>query len=216
MFLMDPSNETEELPNFQELLKMYNLEVGYDRVYEKSIEKHAANNEQIILPDIQGHELLDKLVENNAGLILLESRSVNVLKNAKEYVETTELLKTSNDSIAQSTKSGGKNLDGPVTVAVSVENKSFAKTSKIVVVGDSDFVANGNLKQTNGSYFMIGAMGWLSEKPEDIYINPRSLDSTNVSITAKQALILNLVTIIFIPLLVLGFGIFIWIRRKNL
>lgn len=108
---------------------------------------------------------------------------------------------------------------GPVGIAVAVErgpDPGLAveiPTTRMVVVGDSDFVANGALSGGNAD-FALGALNWLLEREDMLAIEGKSFAQYRLTIERKQMRQLFLVVIAGLPgvMGVLGFVVW-WIRR---
>ncbi|NOT43705.1 MAG: ABC transporter, partial [Acidobacteria bacterium] len=87
--------------------------------------------------------------------------------------------------------------------------------SRVVVVGDSDFVANYALGiQGNGDLFM-NAVNWLAQQENLIAIRPRDPTDRRVTLTASQTLGVFLLSIVVVPATVFGAGIYAWWRRRQ-
>jgi len=102
-------------------------------------------------------------------------------------------------------------LRGPLTLLATVE----AEGTRIVLVGDSDFVTNGVLQQIpNGQFLLLNAVNWLAEEEELIAIGPK----TNVPRTIQMSLIQEgtacFGSLILIPGAILVAGIAVWLRRR--
>ena len=105
----------------------------------------------------------------------------------------------------------GTDLAGPLTLLATVEEGE----TRIVLVGDSDFVTNGVLQQIpNGQYLLLNAVNWLAEEEDLIAIGPK----TNVPHTIQMNLIQEgtvcFGSLILIPGVILVAGIVVWLRRR--
>jgi hypothetical protein len=80
---------------------------------------------------------------------------------------------------------------GPAPVAVAVERgipagiKVSLPPTRLVVVGDADFVANGALVGGNEDFFM-GALNWLLEREYLATVSPRAPDEIQVEMGTDQ------------------------------
>ncbi len=105
----------------------------------------------------------------------------------------------------------GMDLPGPLTLLATVEGEG----TRIVLVGDSDFVTNGVLQQIpNGQFLLLNAVNWLAEEEDLIAIGPK----TNVPHTIQMNLIQEgtvcFGSLILIPGAILVAGIAVWLRRR--
>ena len=109
---------------------------------------------------------------------------------------------------------------GPNSVAVAVEKGPVPgidvgiRPTRIVVVGDSDFLSNGHLSGGNQAFFM-GALNWLLERDEMIEIPPKPFEEYRLIITREQMHMIFLVVVLGIPAGVGVVGLLVWVRRRK-
>ena len=92
-----------------------------------------------------------------------------------------------------------------------------AQDTKLVVVGDVKFLEQGLPSQVpgNGDFFM-NALGWLKGQKESLTIRPKNVQQMRLSISNLWALLLSGIVVIVLPLLILGAGFVVWMRRRHL
>ena len=115
---------------------------------------------------------------------------------------------------------------GPVSIAVAVsapaEGTAGQKPddeekpeTRVVAVGDSDFATNAALGiQGNGDLFM-NTMAWLSQQENLIAIRPKEAADRRLTVTADQMRVLTWMSLVVVPALVIGAGVFTWWRRRE-
>jgi len=161
------------------------------------------------------------------------ARSINVDKNVRG-VEHFSLAKTSPASWAEKDfkkevleYNDGVDDKGPVNLIVAAKKlvpQADAKTkgkdvyAEIVVIGDSDFAANGNISvsQMGNRDFFLNIVSWLADEGELISIRPKERGQGELTLTDEMA---SLVWIFVIVLLPLGWavkGLVEWIKRRRL
>ncbi|NMG22773.1 ABC transporter, partial [Brasilonema bromeliae SPC951] len=87
--------------------------------------------------------------------------------------------------------------------------------SRMVVLGNSDFAINGLFdKQLNGDVF-LNSVTWLSQQDQQpLSISPKEVKNRRINLTAAQALLLELSSLVILPLIgLVTAAIFWWIRR---
>ena len=84
-----------------------------------------------------------------------------------------------------------------------------------MVVGDAEFL-NPQFASIGNSDFVLNSLNWLQDEQEIIAIRPKSLTSKYLTITAFQKLVIAGVAVILIPLIILGAGFVMWLRRRHL
>lgn len=105
---------------------------------------------------------------------------------------------------------------GPIDIAAAVEVAAGDGKSRLVVIGDSDFVLNKYyFFQANGNFFN-NAVSWLAEEKDLVAIAPRVATPRTVSLTRSAGRLAFFYTLIILPLLVFAAGIGIWLFRRKL
>jgi len=105
---------------------------------------------------------------------------------------------------------------GPLDIAAAIEAGNGEKKSRLVVVGDSDFVQNKYyMFQANGNFFN-NAISWLAEEKDLIAIAPKITTPKMVNLTESSGRLVFFYTLIILPLLVFIAGIGIWLYRRKL
>ncbi|MEI6809028.1 MAG: GldG family protein [bacterium] len=107
---------------------------------------------------------------------------------------------------------------GPVSVALAVERGPSGginievKPTRIAVVGDSGFVANGQSAGANVDFF-INSVNWLLQRDTLVAVGPKPYDQTALLINDSQLWWIFMLVVIAIPLAVALLGIVVWLRR---
>jgi ABC-type uncharacterized transport system involved in gliding motility auxiliary subunit len=101
------------------------------------------------------------------------------------------------------------------TMATSVDNSPGLSEQRIAVVGDADFLSNNYLG--NGANLELGLnlLNWLSHDDNLISISPRAAPDTRLELTQTQQLIVAVIFPIILPLLMIGLGLRIWLKRRS-
>ena len=109
---------------------------------------------------------------------------------------------------------------GPVSVAVAVEKGPVPginvqiKPTRLVVFGDSDFVANGALTGGNADFFM-SALNWLLEREELMAIAPKPVEQNRLIISGDELKGLFWIIVMVMPVIVAGLGGIVWLKRRS-
>lgn len=116
---------------------------------------------------------------------------------------------------------GTDDLSGPVSLAVAVEKGDTAgllnmqiRPSRLIVFGDSDFIANSVITGANQSLFM-SALNWLVDREQLMAIAPKEVDDTRLKLTREKVRILFWSTVGLIPALAALLGTALWFRRRK-
>jgi len=109
---------------------------------------------------------------------------------------------------------------GPVPIAVAAEKGQAPgidlqiHPTRMVVFGDSDFVANSVLTSGNSDFF-LSALNWLLEREALMAIAPKSVERGRLIITRTQLRGLFWVIVGGLPGLIALFGGIVWLRRRS-
>ncbi len=103
------------------------------------------------------------------------------------------------------------------TVMSSAQNRvdSAAKSQRIAVIGDGDFISNAYLG--NGANRELGErlLNWLSFDDELITIPPKVAPDIHLALTPNLAILFGFGFLLVIPGALLGSGLWIWHRRRQ-
>jgi len=110
---------------------------------------------------------------------------------------------------------------GPCCLAIAVEHGAPQKVldvqiqpSRMVVVGDADFVCNNFLSGGNQDFYM-SALNWLLDREELMVVAPKPLKEVKLNIDQKQLGKLFIFNVVVIPLIAVVGGLLIWFRRRK-
>jgi len=110
---------------------------------------------------------------------------------------------------------------GPLSLAVAVEKGATAglldmqiRPARIIVFGDSGFVANGGLTGGDTSLFM-SSLNWLLNREQLMAIAPKPINDTRLKLTRTDTRILFLSAVCGIPALAALLGIILWMLRRK-
>ncbi|MBN2162174.1 MAG: GldG family protein [Pontiellaceae bacterium] len=110
---------------------------------------------------------------------------------------------------------------GPIFLGLAVERGAAQDQldvqidpSRMVVIGDSDFVSNGNMVLGNSRLFM-NSMNWLLDRDEKLPIAPKPVEKVRLGLTMGQLRMMGWINLAAIPGIAVGLGLLIWSRRRK-
>jgi gliding motility-associatede transport system auxiliary component len=101
---------------------------------------------------------------------------------------------------------GGKPAQG--------ENTPAKPQMRIIVVGDSDFASNAASGIQGNSDLFVNMNNWLTQQEDLISIHPRDAGDRRVTLTADQQRRIMWLSLLIIPGLILGSGVYTWWQRR--
>ncbi len=108
---------------------------------------------------------------------------------------------------------------GPVSIAVAVEKGPVEgidveiQPTRMVVVGDADFIGNGTLTGGNTD-FLLSSLNWLLEREELMAIAPKPFEQYRLTVSQSQRQTLFLIIVVGIPAAVGVLGLLVWAGRR--
>jgi ABC-type uncharacterized transport system involved in gliding motility auxiliary subunit len=227
VILVDLLARDKALPNLAGLLQTYGIEVRSAVVVEGDQNKMAAQNPLYVIPSLEYHDILAPLRTNNYAIILPGPQVIQTLELKKRTLKVEALLTSSSKSWGKMNITNAKtvskesgDLSGPFTLAVAITDPAAdpsRKDTKLIVVGNIQFLSQNLTSQIpgNGDFFM-NSLDWLREQKQNISIRAKNLLQMRLTLTNLQALLFSGIVVILMPLLVLGAGFIVWMRRRHL
>lgn len=112
----------------------------------------------------------------------------------------------------------GSAVSAPVASAPATPPKPGDEAPKpetrVAVVGDSDFAANGALGIQGNRDLFMNTVGWLSQQENLISIRPKEADDRRITLTATQQNNITWLSLLLVPGFVFATGVYTWWRRR--
>lgn len=217
LVMIDPDTD----PGLAELLKSWNIELGNDTVIDVSgVGRLFGTGPAVPLVGTYGEHPITKDMGRTATFFPL-ARSVKTGEAAKGDMFFTDLLKTSDASWGETNLQGneakfdeGADKKGPVTLGVTASKKAGEKEGRLVVVGDSDFATNNYVRMAGNGDLFLNSINWLAQDEDLISIRPKSMTNRSVTMTESQQRTFFWLTVLLMPLAVIGTGAYVWWKRR--
>lgn len=226
MFLLNPP------------LKMGRTEIADNEALSKLLESWGVTPEKDLILDLNpigqiaglgyqdalvthydSHEIVNEL--KGTATAFPYSRSLEVKSGDKTTVD--KLFETSDTSLATEkldtpriNASDPKNKKGPLTLAAAGSYRTGKENSqgRFVVVGSSDWVANGFLPFNGNRDLAMNAINWLASDEELISIRPKERDDRRITMTRAQLNWVGITSLGILPIAIVIAGVSVWWRRR--
>lgn len=118
----------------------------------------------------------------------------------------------------------GADVGGPLNIGIAAvrDRKFTAQTAgkaageqRTVVIGDGDFLANAYLGNGGNLNLGMNIINWLSSDDQLISIPAKTALDTALNLSQMQVGVIGFGFLLFLPLLLLGSGLVIWLRRRK-
>ena len=82
------------------------------------------------------------------------------------------------------------------------------------MLGDSDFASNAAVGIMGNSDLFVNINNWLTQQEDLISIHARAQDDRRITLTADQQRRIAWLSLLVLPGLILGSGIYTWVQRR--
>jgi ABC-type uncharacterized transport system involved in gliding motility auxiliary subunit len=241
LVLVDPplTGQAGALPNLQALLREWAIELGTNVVVDvsgattdPSIAVAASYPPHSITETFRTLTLypLARSVDPIAGGAGGRVAQPIVETSQRSWAEVNLESLTSERGVEMETERGDK--AGPVTIGAAVSavpettpppetelgltpaEQAPKPETRVVVLGDSDFATNAYGGISGNPNLFANAVNWLAQQENLIAIRPKQADDRRVTMTPRQQSLALWTSILIVPAIVFGAGIFTWWRRR--
>ena len=229
LFFFDLRTDKSPLANFDKILKTYGVAIDPVLIVERDASLHVPQIPIGLVPEMGFHPITSALRTGDLAVLWPRAQAVVQQEVKRRTVKTEPVLSTSAkawgkvDLTSQSFEQGLDDRAGPFDLAVAItdEGEREADDSRVVVAGSS-FVLYPErafglpLTGPGNADFVLNDVNWLQGQQELISIRPKSLIQFPLRINQVQFFLFAGIAVILIPLLILGLGLVIWLRRRHL
>ncbi len=243
LFMLDPQlgPSMHPLPALEAFLKEWGITMGHDVVLDVSgVGQLLGTDASVPVATTYPQHPITKDFTLLTAYPLAQSVSGNADNNPsmsmQNLINTGE--KSWSESDVKSMMSGGNvSMDeskgdhkGPITVGMSFNEDApdAAPASaaapgatappkpqtRVVVLGDSDFASNAAVGIMGNSDLFVNINNWLTQQEDLISIHARAPDDRRITLTADQQRRIAWLSLLILPGLILGSGVFTWFQRR--
>ena len=224
------SAEQGKTPNLDGLLYKYGLTVEYKIIHETSTERYA-NLDTYTYQNIVTSDHLDDVTNRGRPLLVPDSRAISVrFQNIDSTYSCEPLIASGATSVLKDMYTEDEEWSPETaaergsfnTVVIGRQKKinqdTHISTYTHVIAFGSDVMLRSTLTASpsfNNGDFVISLINDITGKSEGITITPKVVATGKFNITEAQNRTLTLTFALIIPVIVLAFGTFVWIRRRH-
>lgn len=208
------------------------IEVGNDVILDKDFKAVGAGDLGIepLVSSFGAHPITTGFNERLllSGASSVSGGSLSAAAKIWDQPKVTELAFTSGSSWAEkrpadvfsSAPQAGldpEDQHGPVSIAAAFEGAprgGFDGQTRVVVIGDADFLNNLNLLKQFNKDFFLNCLNWVIGTDGGVTIRPATLRESKVSLTEKQFDTMFVYAGIVFPELIMIIGLIIWNARR--
>lgn len=220
--LITTAYSDEEMPRFEALLRSFGLEYMGGTVMESDSRYYSYGYIDLVLPVIGEHEITKPLAEEeNYTIVMPDSQAMTLGEEDPELIvsplltsSSTSYVKQSLEGVSTYEKAEG-DPTGSFVLAAACENTVTG--ARLVVFGSTQFMESDfsdMVAGANEDLFLNGA-DWLCRLENSISIHPKQLTADYLTFEGSVAGILKVVLPIVVPVLFVGAGLAIFLRRRR-
>ena len=136
------------------------------------------------------------------------------LKSGQVELNTDKGDKAGPVSIGAVTATNATDVPKPDATKTATGEQPRTPESRFVTIGDSDFAANYILRTQGNQDFFVNTINWLAQQENLISIRPKPPGDSRLTMTAQQATAVLWMSLLVIPAIVFGTGIYAWWRKR--
>ena len=231
LFFLDPSSS--RLKNFEAILDHYMIKFKNEIVCENDESRHTQNSPLDLVPEvISNKEITNGIINSKSSVYAGSCAYLEEYNPSSDLLTVLPLLNTSDRSVcipyedyitgAYENKMSEYTEEKRRCIGLALYQKDSSSMqidegTRICVFSSCE-LALGELSGSAGNVSLIkNCVNWVDNKTNTISISGVQMNAYELSI-ADAATVKTLVTIVIIviPVLILGGGVIIWLRRKNL
>ena len=214
------------------LFARWDIEVRDDLVIDPSKKLPFYDLSAVYLDEYGNHPISDGM--EGLAVLFLVTRSVGPAPES----EAATLVRTSAEGWGETNLGqllrgepvalDGDDLDGPAPVAAAVEipvgagaagvvddESAQAAATRLVVFGDSDFLADSEIANAGNLVLAVNAFNWLASQERSVGIPSRDLEQVSLYLSSAQMNTILLVVLVLMPGAAILAGVLVWRRRRH-
>ncbi len=232
LFFLDPSSS--RLKNFEAILDHYMIKFKNEIVYENAESRHAHNRPLDLIPEVLSNkEITNGIFNSKSSVYAGNCAYLEEYNPSSDLLTVLPLLNTSNESVSipyedyitgayENKIKMDEYIKKQRCIGLALYQKDSSSMqidegTRICVFSSSELALGDDYVSTGNVSLIKNCVNWVDNKTNTISISGVQMNAYELSI-ADAATVKTLVTIVIIviPVLILGGGVIIWLRRKNL
>jgi ABC-type uncharacterized transport system involved in gliding motility auxiliary subunit len=227
LFLLDPKLS---FPNIEDLLLRYRVILSNDVVVDPYSRIFGADYTVPVVTQYVDHPITRDI---DVATFYPLARSVRIAPADVEGVTVQYLAQTGKSAWGETDLEGVRggqavrgedDSPGPVSIGLIASRKfedgqpsaAGQDESKVVVFGDSDFADNSAFRVSGNADLLLNVVNFLAEEKDLIAIRPKQGLGDRLFLTASQGRLVFLVSVVLLPVSVMGFGVSVFAKRRKL
>lgn len=212
----------DNMRNFKKLLREYGVEMGNGAVIETNTAYLRDSDEPYYLyPQLRRHAITNSITDDEKKVVFWMCDSINLMEE-EEGLTVTPIIQTSNSAYFKERDSATMSKlvtdkSGIFYVGVTIEKENQDKKSKMVVYSSTSALSEEAAEEVNGGNIelTVNSLMWLCNQDTKFQIQPKPLYMEKLVLSQRDINKATIITVVVIPVIVLLYGIVVWIRRRR-
>ncbi len=205
------------------LLASYGLRLNTDIVIDPEKAIPQVGPETLIADKYGSHPIVRSLSSESLPVVFPLARSIAKTDKPPAGFLQTPLVETTAAGWGETSltkleevKKDAADNAGPVAIGMAVAPSDEKKPgARLVVFGNSRFIANGALAQAGNANLFLSSVAWLAGQERLVGIAPKTPEQTSLSMTRSQVNRIGIAAILGMPLFAVLLGVWVWYRRRD-
>ena len=215
-----PDYSSTNLQNIDAFLADWSMKVENNLIID---EKNAEMSAASIMLNVNDPDSVGKLPNEKLPIIAPLSREITMISKKNEDV-VKEVLKSCDESYTvdikdMQTQTGEAGSRAVVMLSQKQRTEQIQTvTSSLLVIGSSAMTNSTYLTQTsayNNGSVLLNILNTMTGKENGVIVPDKVLQQSFISVTSKEAKVIQVVVIWVIPFIVAAIGVIVLLRRKN-
>jgi ABC-type uncharacterized transport system involved in gliding motility auxiliary subunit len=222
VLLSSPLRPNVRKSGLETLLAEWGVVVGDDVVVDQAQSRSAAA-EVLFTSQFANHPAVRPLHRGRLSLVTPRSVRARGIDARSDGIKVDELVFTSPEGRKLTSVEGAlmPGTNGPVALAAAVEKGTISGvgpdrgSTRLIVVGESIFLANTLIGWEANRDFASLTVNWLLDRGQLLELGPRPFNEYRVSLSQAQMRTIRWLLLAVFPGAVMLAGALVWVRRRS-
>ncbi len=224
--MMSPNEDAIAYTNLEAVMDDYGITMEYDRVYETNSDYHISGDDTTILcelteldDDSDAADLTSSLIDQGLYTYMPESRSFTYYDEGGKYT-IASMITTYDTAVGEAyggVSDDPEDIEGAMVLAA-YSTSNARNSSKMAVFGNAEFLDDDNVSSEYfiiPVYLMLSTISWMYDSDVDMEIADKTSSYDYIALQDESFATSLIVVLTIIPIVIMGAGIAIWIKRRN-
>lgn len=211
----------EELPNVKSLMDYYGIQMVEGIICEGDASKHVQQLPNYIVPSIQEHDITNGTVASRRFVIMPYSSGLTLAESRRSSLNIEPLFTTSDQAYSKVNmqavtfdKESG-DIDGPFYLGL-LSTDTYKGVSSNLLVYSSEYIFDeASINQYGNATILTDTIAYLSGDAGAVSVKTRTLVPETLYVTQQQGIFWGAIIIIVLPVIILGAGILVTLKRRK-